>query len=116
MKSKVNLYVYGVFPNAEIVEVGRILSQNLDTYGQYEGFFRYSPSYLSHPLAYPIDPAHLPLQEKTFAANDREIGMHRVFDDSLPDVWGRRILIRKGGLEKIRYAPVQLLGISQLTL
>ena len=111
MKAKVNLYVYGVFPNAEIVEVGRILSQNLDKYGQYEGFFRYSPSYLSHPLAYSIDPAHLPLNEETFAAKDGEIGMHRVFDDSLPDAWGRQILIRKGGLQKIRYAPVQLLGL-----
>ncbi|MCB2184408.1 MAG: type II toxin-antitoxin system HipA family toxin [Desulfobulbaceae bacterium] len=111
MKSTINLYVYAVFPDGEIVQAGRILSRNLNTYGQYEGFFRYSSSYLDHPKAYPVDPVHLPLADKTFASAKSELGLHEVFDDSLPDAWGRHILARKGGLERSRFAPAHLLSV-----
>ncbi len=113
MKETVNLYVNGVFPDGQIVQVGRILSRHLDTYGQYEGFFRYSPQYLEHPKAYAIDPIHLPLRNETFEARNRDTGIHMVFDDSLPDAWGRLILARKGGLEKSRFAPAHLLNVLQ---
>ncbi len=113
MKSTVNLYVNAVFPDGQIVQVGRILSRHLDSYGQYEGFFRYSPAYLKDPNAYAIDPINLPLRDETFAAVNRNYGIHMVFDDSLPDAWGRHILARKGGLEKNRFAPAHLLSVLQ---
>lgn len=108
---EISLYVYGVFPNNEIVEIGRLLSRNLHSRLQFEGFFRYSPSYLQHPLAYAIDPVHLPLDSRTFAADSRETGIHQVFDDSLPDAWGRHILARRGSLDRSRYAPAHLLAV-----
>ncbi len=111
MKSIINLYVYAVFPDGEIIQVGRILSKNLNNYGRYEGFFRYSPSYLSHPNAYAVDPVHLPLVEKSFASANSELGLHEVFDDSLPDAWGRHILARRGGLERTRFTPAHLLSV-----
>lgn len=110
-ESEINLYVYGVFPDNEIVEIGRLLSRNLHSRQQFEGFFRYSPSYLQHPLAYAIDPVHLPLDNRTFAADSRETGIHQVFDDSLPDAWGRHILARRGALNHSRYAPAHLLAV-----
>ncbi|MFW8601478.1 type II toxin-antitoxin system HipA family toxin [Desulfobacterota bacterium M19] len=111
MKSTVNLYVSAVFPDGQIVRVGRILSRNLDSYGRYEGFFRYAPAYLKNPRAYAVDPVHLPLRDETFAAKNHDTGIHMVFDDSLPDAWGRHILARKGGLDKSRFAPAHLLCV-----
>lgn len=110
-KSEINLYVYGIFPNKEIVEIGRLLSRNLRSRQQLEGFFRYSPSYLRHPLAYALDPVHLPLDSRTFTADSRETGIHHVFDDSLPDAWGRHILARRGALDQTHYAPAHLLAV-----
>lgn len=111
MTPEVNLYIYAVFPQGQTVQVGRLLSRNLTGRDNYEGFFKYAPAYLTHPLAYAIDPVHLPLQDTIFEAGNRETGIHSVFDDSLPDAWGRHILARKGGLERSRYAPAHLLGI-----
>ncbi len=108
MKAEVNLYVYAVFTDGLIVPVGRLLSRNLYNRGNYEGFFRYAGEYLRHPLAYPLDPVHLPLRGGVFTAANGELGMPEVFDDSLPDAWGRHILARKGGLEQ-PYAPAHLL-------
>ncbi|HFQ82002.1 MAG TPA: type II toxin-antitoxin system HipA family toxin [Desulfobacterales bacterium] len=108
MKAEVNLYVHALFTDGRIVLVGRLLSRNLYNRGNYEGFFRYDEAYLRNPLAYPLDPVHLPLDNGVFTAVNRELGMPEVFDDSLPDAWGRHILARKGGLEP-PYAPAHLL-------
>lgn len=112
MKPEVNLFVYAVFPDGEIVQVGHLLSRNLGTVGRYEGFFKYSTSFLNHPKKYELDPQHLPLQEKVFTANNSETGLHSVFEDSLPDAWGRHILARKGGLAGAT-APAHLLAVLQ---
>ncbi|MCI5222653.1 MAG: type II toxin-antitoxin system HipA family toxin, partial [Candidatus Electrothrix sp. AR4] len=113
MKAEINLYVHAVFPDSQIIEVGRLLVRNLLSYENQEGFFRYAPSFLNHPLAYPIDPVHFPLTQQTFPANRKTSGIHHLFDDSLPDAWGRHILARKGNLEQQRFAPAHLLAILQ---
>lgn len=111
MKGEINLYVYGVFPDGETVQVGRILSRNLNQPGRFQGFFKYSLAFLAHLAAYPVDPVHLPLSNKVFEAINGETGIHDVFEDSLPDAWGRHILARKGGLEHAGYTPAHLLGV-----
>lgn len=111
MKSEINLYVYAVFPDSEYVQAGRILSRNFEAPGNREGFFKYSAEYLSHPKAFALDPEHLPLDDKVYSANNGETGVHAIFEDSLPDAWGRQILARKGGMEQTRYAPAHLLSI-----
>ncbi len=111
MKPEINLYVHGIFPDGRIVEVGRLLVRNLLNYQNQEGFFRYAPSFLEHPMAYAIDPVHLPLTDQTFAARLPQHGIHYLFDDSLPDAWGRHILARKGGIERSRFTPAHLLAI-----
>ena len=111
IKSEVNLYVFAIFPDGEVLEVGRMLSRNLRQPGNFEGFFRYSPTYLNDPKAYAVDPVHLPLEDRVFAAANGITGIHSVFDDSLPDSWGRHILARKGGIPGANYTPIHLLSV-----
>ena len=60
--------------------------------GRTKSQFRYNRAYLENPDAFALDPVSLPLKSGTFSV---ESGIFGVFEDSLPDDWGRRILIRK---------------------
>jgi len=66
----------------EIAESGRIRSA-----------FRYEPEYLSDKDPYALDPVSLPLKSGSFSTDHP--GVFGVFEDSLPDDWGRNLLIRK---------------------
>lgn len=57
------------------------------------GAFRYTRDYLNRPGAFSLDPVSLPLREGEFSIEHP--GVFAVFEDSLPDDWGRRLLIRK---------------------
>ncbi len=107
---ELHLYVRAVMPGAEVVPVGRLLGRNLRHPGSREGFFRYDESYLARPDAYPLDPVHLPLADQVYPASDRESGLHGVFQDSLPDGWGRIILAKRAGIHRQRFAGAHLLA------
>lgn len=110
MEREVNLYVFVVLEGGKCLKAGRLLSRNLHFPGNFEGFFRYEREYLENSDSYPLDPVHLPLSDETFMAARPASGIHGVFDDSLPDAWGRRLLVEKAGLRKTHYAPVHLLN------
>jgi serine/threonine-protein kinase HipA len=55
--------------------------------------FRYTPTYLAHPAAIPIDPVHLPLHTAELTLQCKG-GSPGFLDDYLPDAWGRKILSR----------------------
>lgn len=57
------------------------------------GAFRYASSYLGRPDAFALDPVSLPLREGDFAVDHP--GVFAVFEDSLPDDWGGKLLVRK---------------------
>lgn len=78
--------------------------------GMLRGEFRYAPSYLDDPDAIALDPIHLPLAPGVFPANRPRSGIHGVFEDSLPDAWGRGLLIRRNRLPRNRQSPPHLLG------
>jgi len=61
--------------------------------GKGKGAFRYNQKYLRHSDAFALDPVSLPLKGDAFPVGDP--GIFGVFEDSLPDAWGRRLLIRK---------------------
>jgi len=82
-----------------------------DSQGRLQGQFRYSPAYLHDPAAFPLDPIHLPLAPKVFNAGRPYAGVHGVFEDSLPDDWGRRILIRRYQLARSAQRVPQLLDL-----
>jgi len=42
-----------------------------------------------------LDPLHLSLSAELFNADLPHAGVHGVFEDSLPDDWGRRLLVRR---------------------
>lgn len=79
--------------------------------GRLQGEFRYDRGYLEGPpaLALPLDPIHLPLQPGIFSADRPHAGIHGVFEDSLPDAWGRGLLIRRHRLPRSQQDPAHLL-------
>lgn len=57
-------------------------------------YFEYSPRFLADPL--PLSPFKLPVRPGVFEHADREFAeVFGVFDDSLPDSWGRLLMDRE---------------------
>jgi len=61
--------------------------------GMLRSAFRYSQDYLDDRNSFALDPVSLPLKSGTQAADAS--GVIGVLEDSLPDDWGRNLLIRK---------------------
>lgn len=78
--------------NAKPVLAGESLCE-IGHNGRGRGAFRYAPGYLSCKGAFALDPISLPLREGEFTVEHP--GVFGVFEDSLPDDWGRRLLVRK---------------------
>jgi len=78
--------------------------------GLLRGEFRYHAAFLDHPDAFALDPLHLPLSPGVFAAERPQAGIHGCFEDSLPDAWGRGLLIRRYALPRHRQTPPELLA------
>jgi len=55
--------------------------------------FRYEQEYLERSDAFALDPVSLPLTSDSFLTERPD--MFGVFEDSLPDDWGRNLLVRK---------------------
>lgn len=108
------------FDNGENAICGEMICAAPDYRGYIHGEFRYHPDFLSHHLAFPLDPVSLPLKETVFEAA-RPSGVFGVFEDSLPDDWGRRLLVKKKQLPRNRQTVPELLlaiannGLGALT-
>ena len=72
--------------------VGEMVS-DIDDKGRMRSAFRYDQRYLDASDAFSLDPVSLPLKAGTFDAGPS--GFFRVLEDSLPDDWGRKLLVRK---------------------
>jgi len=70
----------------------------IDDHGLARGAFRYSQTFLEHTDAFPLDPVALTLRQEGFEF--RHPGVAKVFEDSLPDDWGRKLLLRKHGIPR----------------
>ena len=104
------LLVNVTLPSNKTLSCGEIVTTRPDSRGIIQGAFRYVPAYLKHSLAFPLDPVNLPLSSKEFQTNRRE-GVHAVFEDALPDDWGRNLLIKKAGLGRGEQTIPRLLEI-----
>jgi len=100
-------------PSGPPQAVGELLVSEPDPRrgGRLRGEFRYLPEYLEHPAAFALDPLHLPLQAGPFDADRPHSGIHAVFEDSLPDDWGRRILYHRHQLRRSDSRPANLLAL-----
>lgn len=92
----IRLDVWLTLPSGESIKAGALITGDPDPVrGGLQGQFRYTPEYLEHPQAFPLDPLHLSLSVETFDADRPREGVHGVFEDSLPDDWGRRLMVRR---------------------
>lgn len=112
----IRLVVWITLPSGQCVRCGEMVCATPAANGRIAGAFRYDAQWLAHPAAFPLDPVYLPLAETEFAC-DRPRGVFAVFEDSLPDDWGRRLLIRKAGLDRARQnTPHLLLALNGTAL
>ncbi len=80
-------------------------------HGGLVGAFRYDPRYLAEAGAFPLDPLHLPLSPEVFEAHRLRAGVHGVFEDALPDEWGRALLVRRHDLPSSHQRVPDLLRV-----
>ncbi|OQY08331.1 MAG: phosphatidylinositol kinase [Desulfobacteraceae bacterium 4572_123] len=104
----IKLNVIVTLPNNKTLPCGEIVTTAPDPRGIIRGAFRYAAEYLENPLAFPLDPVSLPLISKEFATS-RTTGVHAVFEDALPDDWGRKLLIQKAKLGRREQTVPKLL-------
>lgn len=97
-------------PDRLQIKCGEIVTTSRDSKGQIRGAFRYTPEYLQHDRAFPLDPGELPLTSNEFETI-RPQGIFGVFEDALPDDWGRRLLVRKANLSHREQTEPKLLEV-----
>lgn len=90
------IFVWKQDPHGRFLRVGALRVRGPDpVHGALTGAFRYDEGYLSNSEAFPLDPIHLPLSPEVFEARRPQVGVQGVFEDALPDEWGRTLLVRR---------------------
>ena len=92
------LDVWLTFPDGERVKAGELAITERQGSQEPGSAFRYSSDFLSHPRVFPLDPQSLPLSEEEYVCHRSPEDIHSVFEDSLPDAWGRQLLAKRYGL------------------
>lgn len=105
-----NLYVYMRLPDGGRVVAGRLLYEKLAD-GTIQSYFRYEPSWVTQPDAFPLDPVHLPLASNVFRLKSFT-GLWGVLEDALPDAWGRRLLHARHQVNVSRSNNIDLLLLT----
>ncbi len=106
---KLNVWLTVKQDNA--IKAGELIVSDPDPQGRLLGQFRYTPEFLENPSAFALDPVNLPLSQNIFDANRPRSGVHGVFEDSLPDDWGRRLLVRRYNLTRNEQRVPHLLQV-----
>lgn len=88
----------------------KLLPRHLTPGELYGERFGIQQSILKIHLPFPLDPVTLPLTSKEFSTQ-RPAGVHAVFEDALPDDWGRKLLIQKAKIEKGEQTVPKLLEV-----
>jgi serine/threonine-protein kinase HipA len=106
------VWMHGATGDARLV--GELATTEPLAGGRFESEFEYAREWAEDPMAFSIDPVSLPLRTRggRFRAEqfDPPLG---VFDDALPDDWGRRLLTHALKLEGRKpYPPEMLLRFS----
>ena len=109
----IHLYVWIRLPKGAPFRVGELLVSEPDKRrgGRLQGEFRYAPEYLNREDAIALDPLHLPLGLDPIDSARPHAGIHSVFEDSLPDAWGRAILCRRHSVPRQKQHPAYLLEL-----
>ncbi len=104
------LYVWIRRPDGSSRLAGELGTTEPTTGGRFESEFEYAAEWTRDPGAFPLDPVSLPLQPPghRFRAEQFHPPLS-VFDDSLPDDWGRHLLARSLSLESRTPSPPEML-------
>lgn len=86
-------------PDGDETLVGDLACSDPDAAGGFTSEFEYATAWLRHPQRFPLDPLSLPLGRGRFASRNLEPPL-AVFDDALPDDWGRALIIRQSRLPR----------------
>mgnify|MGYP000134401067 CR=1 FL=1 len=101
--------VWMTFPDGERLVCGEIAYPAQRVKTEQGSAFRYTQKYLAHPKAFALDPTKLPLEPTEFVCERHLEDIHSVFEDSLPDAWGRRLLSKKYNIQIRNSRLVKLL-------
>jgi serine/threonine-protein kinase HipA len=107
----IKLTVWLTTSDASKVQAGEIVVADPDAQGRLRGQFRYTQEFVGDSSAFALDPISLPLSAQLFEANRPGSGVHGVFEDSLPDDWGKKIMVRRYGLGRNEQRVPQLLRV-----
>jgi serine/threonine-protein kinase HipA len=77
--------------------------------GYFESEFEYAAEWLNMPGAFALDPASLPLVRGRRFRADMFYPPLAIFDDALPDDWGRRLLSVAMQIEGVKATPPEML-------
>jgi serine/threonine-protein kinase HipA len=87
------IFVWVRRADASVRLVGELATSTPDSSrGHFESEFEYAPAWISEPGAFPLDPVSLPLETTRRFRAELLYPPLAVFDDALPDDWGRRLL------------------------
>jgi serine/threonine-protein kinase HipA len=109
-----HLFVWIHGANGDARLVGELATSEPLDGGRFESEFEYAREWAEDPTAFAIDPVSLPLRTRgaRFRAAQFDPPL-AVFDDALPDDWGRRLLTHALKLEGRKpYPPEMLLQFS----
>lgn len=105
-----HLYVWVRRPDGAAWLAGELGTTDPGSGGRFQSEFEYAAEWVGDPKAFPLDPASLPLHPaaRRFRAEQFHPPLG-VFEDSLPDDWGRRLLARALSLEGRTPSPPEML-------
>jgi serine/threonine-protein kinase HipA len=106
----IRLDVWLTLAHGTRLQAGELAFTEADAQGRFASAFRYRPDYLFGPHAFALDPVALPLGEQEFQTTQLNPPL-LVFEDALPDVWGRRLLVLKHGLKRGQQGEPHLLRV-----
>jgi serine/threonine-protein kinase HipA len=90
------------------VPVGELACTDADEAGRFQSEFAYADAWLARRDRFALDPVSLALRQGTFPAIRFEPPL-AVFDDALPDDWGRHIIVRSQALPRTQRSEPHLL-------
>jgi serine/threonine-protein kinase HipA len=106
----IRLDVWLTLPDGAKLQAGELAFAEADARGRYASAFRYVPDYLADPRAFALDPVALPLGGQEFTSTQLNPPLI-AFEDALPDVWGRRLLVLRHGLTRGHQSEPHLMRV-----
>lgn len=104
----IHLDVWLTLADGVTVPVGELACTDADEAGRFESEFAYADAWLTRRDGLAIDPISLPLRAGRFPAHNFDPPLS-VFEDALPDEWGRRIIVRSLALPRAQQGAPCLL-------